>query len=154
MKRMNVIRSLTVSIVLAISVAAVPAVYAAPPCSASTLTGSYAMIQPAGFTANGSSTTGGEVPWQFVGVATFDGNGGLNAKWTAAVNGVISGSFFTRQAKGATYTVNSDCTGLISLNGPDAYGTIDIVVIGSGAELFGIWDIPGGSTATFDAKKQ
>lgn len=128
---------------------AVPTIYAASGCSIATLHGSYAAIQPAGFTTH-HATTGSEVPWQVVGIFTFDGSGNTFAAYTAAVDGAI----YQKQTSAGTYAVNPDCTGTISLTTGDAAGyAADLAISGSGAEMFGI-STSAGDTATFDAKKQ
>ena len=161
MKRITVRRALAALVVLAAlavvtttSKKTVPAAYASTGCSDATLNGKYAVIQPAGFTAPGNGTAT-PVPWQFVGVTDFKGDGTLSAEWTAAVNGAISGGPPNPlQTSSGNYTVNSDCAGSLTLTGPNAAGsTANLVVIGGGAEIFGIWTNTG-NTATFDAKKQ
>ena len=153
MKRILSALAMTALAVLAIvttkSEPIVPAVYASTGCTDATLTGHYAAIQPAGFTTL-HSTTGREVPWQVVGVFTFDGKGSTSINYTAAVDGVV----FTAQAAAGTYTVQSDCTGSLSLTTGDAAGyNANIVIRGGGAEVFGI-STGAGDTASFDAKKQ
>jgi hypothetical protein len=50
--------------------------------------------------------------------------------------------------------VNPDCTGSISITtGPGAGVTFNTVIIGGGAELFGI-NTSAGFTSSVDAKKQ
>lgn len=173
MKRIAIAKTLAglaIVVVLAvgaiISKSTVPAVYAGNQCSASTLNGNYAVVQPAGLTANGNNTTGGEVPWQFMGVAYFDGNGHMAATYTAAVNGAV----YLNNMDTGTYTLTSgnvlqslissapaECVGTITFgNGGSSPGyTANIAVVNGGAEIFGIYAVPGGgATATFDAKKQ
>lgn len=124
--------------------------YAQSGCSDATLTGNYGFIQPAGFIARGNSLKGREVPWQLVGLLTFDGDGNVSASYSGAING----SVFTSQTTSGTYTVNSDCTAALSFNSGDAAGyTANMVMIGAGAETFGI-ATGAGDTASFDAKKQ
>lgn len=156
MKRITIVKALAalavvpaLALVTSTSKHTVPAVYASTGCGNATLNGKYAFIQPAGFTAPGNGTST-PIPWQFVAVADFNGDGTLSANWTAVVNGVPS---LGQHATG-TYAVSPDCTGSLSLVGPDDPGaTANLVVIGGGAEIFGIWTNQG-STATFDAKKQ
>ena len=114
-----------------------------------TLNSNYSFIQPAGFTTH-NSTTGNEVPWQFVGVETFDGKDKTTVSYTAAVDGAIS----QNQAAAGTYTVNSNCTGSLSFTEGDAAGlTFDIAISGGGAEVFAI-STNSGDTATVVEKKQ
>jgi hypothetical protein len=114
------------------------------------LSGNYGGIQPAGFVTPGHAVKGAEVPWQVVGVISFDGVSNVSFSYTAAVNGAV----FTNQASTGTYAVNSDCTGSLSLTSGDAAGyTANMVIIGSGAEILGL-ATQNGETASFDAKKQ
>jgi hypothetical protein len=137
------------------SVTSLPVVHASSGCSVSTLAGNYAVMQPAGFTAAGSSTNGNEVPWQFVGVATFDGAGKVIFSYTAVINGNV----FTNQTSSGTYTLNSNtlnsiCNGSASFTSGEGAGTdANIVIVGGGTEVFGIVTNIG-STASFDMKKQ
>jgi hypothetical protein len=150
-KRITIAKVLAVCAVLAAlavvtttSKHTVPAVYASTGCSAATLNGNYAVIQPAGFTSH-------ELPWQFVGVVTFNGAGTTSVNYTAAVNGAIHTD---QSSQDGTYKVNPDCTGSLSFTAGDAAGyAANIVIIGGGAEVFGI-STSAGDTATFDAKMQ
>lgn len=156
MKRITIIRvlpALAVMIALAaattISRHAVPAVYAASGCSTATLNGSYVFIQPAGFTTR-NSAVGSEVPWQFVGLETFDGKGNTTVNYTSAIEGAIS----QNQASTGTYTVKPDCTGSLSFTEGDAAGlTANIAISGAGADVFAISTNPG-DTASVIEKKQ
>ena len=160
MKRITVVGALAglaVVVALAISFAVskytVPAVHASTGCSVATLHGNYGVIQPAGFTTH-NSPNGSEVPWQFVGVETFDGNGGTSVNYTAAVNGAIFTELGPDKVSTGTYQVNPDCTGsLLITNGPAAPANFNIVIVGGGAEVFGI-STDNGDTGTFDEKKQ
>lgn len=185
MKRIRTVSALAaLAVVVALAIVStrskhtVPTVYAASGCSNATLNGNYALMQPAGFIAPGGSTTGSEVPWQFVGVANFDGQpqGHIQVVYTAVVNGAISGKDLqsTPQTGVGVYTVSSEpnflepiselpCTGSISLRSGDAAGiTANIVIVGGGAEVFGIITNTGGitsstnagGTASFHLKKQ
>ncbi len=156
MKRITIIRALAaLAVVIALATVtttsrhAVRAVYAASGCSNATLNSSYSFIQPAGFTTH-NSTTGNEVPWQFVGVETFDGKANTTVSYTAAVDGAI----YQNQASAGTYTVNSNCTGSLSFTEGDAAGlTFNIAISGGGAEVFAI-STNSGDTATVVEKKQ
>src|SRR5579859_1379649 len=85
-------------------------VYAQSGCTNATLTGNYGFIQPSGFIAPGHSVNGAEVPWEGVGVLTFDGAGNFSANYSVSVNGNV----FTNQTGSGPYAVNSDCTGSAS----------------------------------------
>jgi hypothetical protein len=123
----------------------VPAVYASSGCTNAALAGNYAFSNP-GFTTPTKSVTGEEDPFATVGVLAFDGVGGVSVSYTLAFKGKISPG----QTGTGTYTVNSDCTGSISFPTIVDFNT---VIIGGGAEIFGIETTPS-FTGTFDAKKQ
>lgn len=124
---------------------ALPSVHAQSGCSAATLTGNYAFSNP-GFTTPTKAVTGNEDPFAAVGVLAFDGVGSTTVSFTLAFKGVITPG----QTATGTYTVNSDCTGSISFPTVVNFNT---VIIGAGAEIFGIETTPS-FTGTFDAKKQ
>lgn len=127
---------------------AVTAVHASA-CTDATLTGNYGMTF-SGFTTPGKSQKGNEVPWVVIGVVTFDGAGNVSMSYSGAING----SVFTNQTGSGTYTVNSDCTGSVSLTGGDAAGTnANLVIVSGGTEVFCLITDPG-SSVTFDLKKQ
>ena len=129
---------------------ALPVVHAQSGCTNDNLTGNYAFIQPSGFIAPGHSVTGAEVPWQAIGVLTFDGTGNFSANYTAVVNGAV----FTSQPASGPYTINSDCTGSLTfMSGPAAGYAANLVLVGGGTEIFGI-ATGRGDTAAWDAKKQ
>lgn len=132
-------------ILVPISRHSVPAVYASSGCSAATLTGNYGFSNP-GFTTPRSPVTGNEDPFAAVGVLAFDGAGGVSLSYTLAFLGTISPGL----TASGTYTVNSDCTGSISFPTVVNFNT---VIIGGGAEIFGIETTPS-FTGTLDAKKQ
>ncbi len=134
----------TLVVVVASRKHALPSVHASG-CSLGTLTGNYAFSNP-GFTTPKAPVTGNEDPFAAVGVLTFDGVGGASVSFTLAFRGVITPG----QSAPGTYTVNSDCTGSISFPTVVNFNT---VIIGDGAEIFGIETTPS-FTGTFDAKKQ
>ena len=165
MKRITIVGALAAFVILAALAVAtktsertVPTVYASqtvPGCTVATLNGNYAVMQPGGFTVSGNSTTGNEVPWQFVGVANFDGQGNIQVIYSAVVNG----AFYSNQTGTGSYDLRSgpnfsECIGTINLPlGSDPGYAANIAVVGGGAEVFGISTNAGG-TAAFDAKKQ
>jgi len=120
-------------------------VYAQFGCGNGTLTGNYAFSNP-GFTTPTKSVTGEEDPFATVGVLAFDGAGNVSVSYTLAFKGKISPGLTGT----GTYTVNPDCTGSISFPTIVDFNT---VIIGGGAEVFGIETTPS-FTGTFDAKKQ
>lgn len=126
----------------------VPAIFASSGCSLSTLNGHYAVIQPAGL--SGRNSTGNAVPWQYVGIETFDGAGNTSVSYTVAINGDI----YTNQSATGVYNVNPDCSGSLLFNTGDAAGfSANIVVASGGTEIFGVVTLSG-DTASFVEKKQ
>jgi hypothetical protein len=112
-------------------------------CSNTTIRGSYAILQ-AGFDLKGNLKAG-------VGVATFDAKGA----WTVKLTEVNQGSPVQHIDGKGTYTVNSDCTVSASLAGTPL-GAVDwaLVVVRSGAELFGIATTPPRGAITWELKRQ
>jgi uncharacterized protein YdeI (BOF family) len=78
-------------------------------CSNATLTGTFAYTNTGFFTAAAAPPLQAG-PFAGVGVETFDGNGGTTATTWVSINGNI----FQATIKG-TYSVNSDCTGTLTL---------------------------------------
>jgi hypothetical protein len=122
------------------------------PCSLDTLRGNYAFSQ-SGFE---SPNAPGQKPQPFtdVGVSTFDGAGNFSATFTDMSPGNPNPYIALQLTASGTYTVNSDCTGSLSITtGPAAGVTLNMAVIGGGAEVFGINTTPW-IIATSDFKKQ
>ena len=133
--------------VLAVVVTTTSPVYAQ--CSNATLTGSYGFKQQ-GFGLRNSKPAklGNMIPFATVGVVTFDGAGNASFTVTQVLNS--SGAEFFEAIPG-TYTVNSDCTGTVTI---EDFGLhFNIVTVGGGAELFAI-QTETGTTNIVDAKKQ
>jgi hypothetical protein len=82
-----------------------------PVCSEATLRGKFAVVGD-GFVPNGAPGTP-MVPFANVSLMTLDGDGALTNKITVSRNGQISENFDS-----GTYTVNSDCTGTMSITIP------------------------------------
>lgn len=85
-------------------------------CTVASLHGSY------GYFLSGPLI--GLGPVAAVGIVTLDGSGGLSARDTVSNNGVIS----HRNGSGA-YTLNSNCTGSLSLNGDFLGFSADVMVV-------------------------
>jgi hypothetical protein len=128
----------------------VPTVHASTGCTEATLTGTY------GFMWQGFDVlrhgTGAQLPWASAGVLNFDGQGGVSA---VVVGSSIGGKISLDQTlSSGNYTVAPDCTGSVSLtSGPGAGETLNVVIVGGGAEAFLMSTTP---TQTFaaDAKRQ
>jgi hypothetical protein len=105
-------------------------------CSNATLKGLYMFAQSGYTTVNGSL-----VPEGVTGKDTFHGNGSLDTLATISIGGdIIPGD-----AAPGTYTVNSDCTGTLTVHMtspvPDVH--LDIFVAPDGSEYFTIQTDPG-----------
>jgi hypothetical protein len=136
-------RTLSVLLTLAAAVALVPALHAHDrECTAAILKGNY------GFTFSGFQLQNDvSLPWQGVGVMTFDGRGNASGNFTFSLNGQIATSPYT-----GTYTVNPDCTG--SVTGTSGGDNATLVIVSEGAEVFAVDTSTYGVTMTLDFKKQ
>jgi hypothetical protein len=129
-------------------VTALPVVHAHSGCSNATLAGNY------GFTLNGFSRVNDKspisLPFDAVGVGTFDGvENFVVPAFTISNNGAVS----VNNSYTATYTVNSDCSGLMIATPGTGGDNLTFAVVNGGAEVFFI-DITAGGTWTGDMKKQ
>ena len=130
-------------IIATTSARTVPAAYASTGCSVGTLHGNYGFTDSGFSSAHGSTT----FPFDAVGLATFDGAGGVSATFASSFNGSSS----TGNAYTGLYTVNPDCTGLVtSTNGGDNFA---FVIVSGGADVLGT-DISAGTTTNIEFKKQ
>jgi hypothetical protein len=114
-------------------------------CADSTIKGTYA------FTIHGQILTpGGPILVDGIAKTTFDGDGELTQVDTVAVNGHIEGVW--HPSTGA-YTVNSDCTGTMSLTSPGQPTLhLAILVSQSGNHIHTVVTDPGFAT-TSDAER-
>lgn len=118
-------------------------------CGTGTLMGKYAVISN-GFAAPPPAPP---LPFGSVSLMVMDGNGSLTNKVTRSNNGNIS-----RGTDTGTYTVNSDCTGTITIATPNPpfQLTFDLVVADvswrQGREFYFIATTPGG-VVTATAKR-
>ena len=137
-------RILSVLLTLAAAVTLVPALHAHDrECTATTVKGKY------GFTFSGLQFQNVPVPWQGVGLMTFDGAGNASGTFTFSLNGQIASSPYT-----GTYTVNPDCTGSVTGASPIGGDDATFVIVGGGAEIFAVDTSTYGVTMTLDFKKQ
>jgi hypothetical protein len=107
-----------------------------PKCSLATLNGLY-MFSQSGYT----TSNGGLVPEGVTGKDIFHGNGKFDSLATISIGGdIIPGD-----AAPGTYTINSDCTGTVTVimtpPVPDVH--LDIFVAPDGSEFFTIQTDPG-----------
>ena len=108
-------------------------------CDLTSLSGAYG-YSLTGFTSNGFSTNLVSALGRFV----ADGSGGLSIKDTVSQGG----SVIRTQKYSGRYTINSDCTGTLSLN-----GYFDFVLVNNNMELHLI-SVDQGANITGTAKKQ
>jgi hypothetical protein len=138
------------ALVIAITISShgVRSVYAQSGCSVASLTGNY------GSTFSGFELEAGKsVPFYGAGLITFDGTGNLSGTFALSQNGALPGNKYVVQTNvpyTATYTVNSDCTGVVT--GAPGSDSFAIVIVSGGAEILGT-DITPSSTIALDAKK-
>ena len=112
-----------------------------PECSARSLRGTY------GFSVGAIVPPG--TPRAILGRFVFDGNGAWTNTITMNDNGTIR-KFDDR----GTYTVNSDCTGVLKPQ-TGAMGTIEIILVDGGKEFYQLRTDPPGIVFLFNsAKKQ
>ena len=128
------------------------AVHASNECTLATLTGSYGFTQTGFFNFPEAGGGGGYAPTADVGVATFDGTGKFTANFTDSTNGKIT----TGLSAPGTYTVNSDCTGrltIVNVTSPGENAPYTTVIVGGGTEFMAI-ATKNEATQTVIAKKQ
>ncbi len=134
----------------------VRAVYAQSGCSVATLTGNYGFTF-SGFqlqTGGGTTGHGKSVPFYGEGLGTFDGAGNVSATFAYSQNGALPGDSYvanTNVPYTATYTVNPDCTGLVT--GTPGNDNLAFVIVSGGAEILAT-DISPTDTLALDFKKQ
>jgi hypothetical protein len=123
----------------------VRAVHAQSGCSVATLKGAYGLTD-SGFSALNTRGTA-QFPIAGVGVIGFDGAGNASGSFTVSFNGkTTADNLYT-----GTYTVNSDCSGLLtSTSGADNFA---FVIVGGGADVLAT-DVSPGATASLELKKQ
>ena len=119
-------------------------VHAQSGCSLATLKGNYGLLY-SGFSAqrtNGSP----QFPTAATGVISFDGAGNASGSFTISFNGKTTpGNPYI-----ATYTVNPDCSGLLTSTDADSAA---FAIVSGGAEVLAT-DVTPGVTASLDLKKQ
>jgi hypothetical protein len=127
----------------------VTAVHAQGGCSVGNVAGNY------GFTFSGFGTHSpkghgaSNVPFYGEGLGTSDGAGNFSAVFDYSFNGKSStGTPYT-----ATYTVNSDCTGLLTATPGSGGDDFAFVIVSGGAEILAT-DLTLGNTLSLDLKKQ
>lgn len=154
-------RILSVSLTLAVSAALLVlapiskrsafAVHARSGCTNASLSGDY------GLTFSGFQLQSGtSVPFYGAGSAASDGVGNFAATFAASENGALPGNRYiasTNNAYTATYTVNSNCTGLLTATPGSGGDNFAFVIVNGGAEVLAT-DISTPDTLNLDLKKQ
>jgi hypothetical protein len=102
-------------------------------CSATSLQGTYAVHGQGTFLASVPGFPAPPFPFGEAGIATFDGTGKLFGKTTVNASGLLLNQPFT-----GAYTVNSDCTGSVTVQSNAGFTIQEaIVVIGGGERYVG-----------------
>jgi hypothetical protein len=126
-------------------------VHAQNGCSNTTLLGNY------GLTFSGFQLESGKsVPFYGAGLATSDGAGNFAAAFAASENSSLPGNKYvasTDEQYIATYTVNSNCTGLLTAIPGSGGDNFAFVIVNGGAEILAT-DISAPDTLNLDLKKQ
>jgi hypothetical protein len=108
-------------------------VHADEGCSTTSLRGTYAVHGQGTFLVAVPGFPAPPFPFGEVGIATFDGTGKLFGKTTVNASGLLLNPSFT-----GTYTVNSDCTGSVTIPSNTGFTIQEaIVVIGGGKRYVG-----------------
>jgi len=111
-------------------------------CNNGLIKGSY------GFSIEGQKLAGpGPVgPQVGVALATYDGMGGFTQIDTVTINGAVVADFTHTPANG-TYTVNSDCTGTLTIDFTDGRPPVvaNFVVVKNGVEIDAVVISAGGN---------
>lgn len=127
------------------------AVHAQSGCTNGSLTGNYGFTQT-GFFSFSEKGGGGYAPTADVGSLTFDGLGNFSASFTDSTNGKIT----TGLSAPGTYTVNSDCSGNLTIQNATSPGEnvpYTFVLVEGGKEMMAI-STTSESTQTVTAKKE
>jgi len=102
-------------------------------CSAASIQGTYAVHGQGTFLVPIPGFPAPPFPFGEAGIATFDGAGKLFGKTTVNAGGLLLTPTFT-----GTYTVNSDCTGSVTVQSNAGFTIQEaIVVIGGGKRYVG-----------------
>ena len=116
-------------------------------CTLETLKGNYMYAQD-GFNIAGT-TAAERTPFAQSGREIFDGMGTMSGVSTASLNGTI-----VRSTYAGSYTVNSDCTGMVTFT--DNFGQVfnyDIFIEDGGKEFVFIQTDAGAATAAYERRR-
>jgi len=105
-------------------------------CSNRSLHGNYGST----ITGQFGQAPGPLIPLEGLVLTHFDGKGGFSQVDFTVVNGVPSGSDFSKEGdETGTYTVNPDCTGTATIHFPNGQQLdLKLVVVKGGRELFSV----------------
>jgi hypothetical protein len=104
-------------------------------CSNSSIKGTWSWLQMNAYLV-------GFGPGAFLGVTKLSGTGSLTG---SAITQSIDGEILTGLTAKGTYTVNTDCTGTVTVNVPGQISfPIAIVIVSNGHEILGIGMLPTG----------
>jgi len=137
MKSSTIAKTFTIAAITALALGVAPTARADDKgCSVASLQGTFT------YTGTGFNVTpaGSAVPFAEVGTQTFDGKGGTTTTFTASANGNLFQISFS-----GTYTLNSDCTGTMTLLTPAPNPTVTLffAVADNLAEFQAIETLPG-----------
>jgi len=154
-------RILSVSLAIAVSAAllvlapiskrSIFAVHAGTGCTNATLSGDYGLTF-SGFQLQSSKS----VAFYGAGLGTADGAGNFAATFADSQNGALPGNRYisnTNDNYNASYTVNSNCTGLLTATPGSGGDNFSFVIVNGGAEILAT-DISAPDTLTLDLKKE
>jgi len=127
------------------------AAHAGTGCTNASLSGDY------GLTFSGFQLQSGKsVPFYGAGLGTSDGAGNFAATFADSQNGALPGNRYvvsTNNQYTATYSVNSNCTGLLTATPGSGGDNFAFVIVNGGAEVLAT-DISATDTLNLDLKKQ
>lgn len=109
---------------------AVPVVRADQGCSVASLNGPYAVAGQGTLVASLPGITA-PAPWAESSLADFNGNGAFSGKGTVNIGGAVLNVTFT-----GSYTVNSDCTGNVTINTNLGLTVHHAIVVIAGGQRF------------------
>lgn len=127
------------------------AVHAGTACTNANLSGNYG-LSFSGFQLQSAKS----IPFYGAGIGTADGAGNFAATFAASQNGALPGNRYvasTNNAYTATYTVNSNCTGLLTATPGSGGDNFAFVIVNGGAEIVAT-DVSAPDTLNLDLKKQ
>ncbi len=111
-----------------LAIAATPAT-AQIACSNASLAGSYGIARDGAAFPAAAATMGGSTFQKSIGLLKADGQGLLKVTLTTSVNGTVSPTAYT-----GSYSIQADCTGLLTLNGGSSGPLAFAIGLGNGGQ--------------------